>query len=351
MKRMTGHIAERKGKCLNLTVCHICSPLMDRGVLRTIGGVVLLALVATSCSGDDDTADKDSGTDEEQAVSTHEDLEAAFTEEVFVDSTRPTSASQFAPGADSRTLKTRIAYPSPLEGEAPLIILAHGLWGSPSKFTDLMTAWAEAGYIVAAPTFPRSTEDQPGGEAASDVGDVANQPADVSFVIDEMLRLAGDPDSAFYKHVDEDRIGLAGHSLGGVTAYGAVFNTCCRDDRIVAGAFLAGPRDLLSAALGGTFEYRPFPSLLIVADGDFVYESSRDAFPSLESPKWLITLHGGDVSRHASPFEDADDPADQLVVDATVAFWDMQLRDDRDAQERLETAAQPSDGSATLQKE
>jgi dienelactone hydrolase len=324
---------------------------MDRGVLRTLGVVVLLALMAASCGGDDDTAGEGGGSDNPQAVSTHEDLEATFTDETFVDPSRPTSASQFAPGSDSRTLETRIAYPSPLEGKAPLIVLAHGLWGSPSKFTDLMTAWAEAGYIVAAPTFPRSTEDQPGGEAASDVGDVANQPADVSFVIDEMLRLAGDSDSVFYKHVDEDHIGLAGHSLGGVTAYGAVFNTCCKDDRIVAGAFLAGPRDLLSAALGGSFEYRPFPSLLIVADGDFVYESSRDAYPALLSPKWLITLHGGDVSRHASPFEDADDPADQLVVDATVAFWDMQLRDDPDAQQRLETAAQPTDGSATLQNE
>src|SRR5262245_48510980 len=123
------------------------------GTRRWVAGVLVAALVAVGCSGDDDSDKADASSTTEPA-----DLKAEFTSERSVDATRSTPESKAGPAHDSRTLVTRIAYPSPLQGKHPLIVFAHGLGGNPARHTDLMTAWAKAGYIVAAPAFPRTND-------------------------------------------------------------------------------------------------------------------------------------------------------------------------------------------------
>ena len=73
-----------------------------------------------------------------------------------------------------------------------LIVLAHGLAGEPDKFDELSSAWAEAGYVVAAPRFPNSSV-----TGGAQVAGFTEQPALVTSVIDQLtddpeLRL--DPD-------------------------------------------------------------------------------------------------------------------------------------------------------------
>jgi dienelactone hydrolase len=318
--------------------------------MRWAGVIAVLAFViGCSGSGDDDDANTSGGEAEPPAeISGHEVLT-----ETFVDTSRPTSASAEAPAADTRTLETLIAYPTPLDGQYPLVVLGHGLGGHPARLSELMGAWAEAGYIVAAPAFPRTNDARPGGAGAADYQDLANQPADVSFVIDSMLELAADDgDSPVSGHVDTDRIGLAGHSLGGATAVGTVFNTCCADERIDAVELLAVAPPELFGLFGGELDLRPVPTLMVVADGDFVYQSSEAVYPMLGQPKWYVTLHGEDnPMRHVTPYEDPPDPSDDLVKEVTTAFWDLELKDDTAAQARMEEAAQPADGSATIQSD
>ena len=59
------------------------------------------------------------------------------------------------------------------------------VWAAHISFRALLTAWAAAGYVVAAPLFPLSSSETPGGP---DGGDIGNQPGDMSFVIDQMLK-------------------------------------------------------------------------------------------------------------------------------------------------------------------
>jgi dipeptidyl aminopeptidase/acylaminoacyl peptidase len=330
---------------------------MTGGGRRSLALFAVGALAATvgcssssSSGGDGDATAATTTTTTQPQPETYEPGDIATRTESFIDATRPTAATDFSPAEASRTLETTIAYPEPATDPLPLVVLAHGLSGDPAKFSQLMTAWAQAGYVVAVPRFPRSTDDQPGGQQAAQFGDVVNQPADVSFVIDELLRLDEEADSPLHGRIDADHIGLAGHSAGGITTYGVVYNSCCRDDRIEAAMLLAAPRDLITFP-DGSYEPRSIPALLIMADGDFVYEQSNVVYPELAPPKWLITLHGGDALRHASPFENAPDPSDQLVVEATVAFWDLQLKDRADAAQTLTEAAQPPDGSASLEHE
>jgi len=259
--------------------------------------------------------------------------------ETFVDETRASPASKLQPAASSRTLETTIAFPDGLRRRLPLVLLAHGSAGNPNKFTQLIDTWARAGYVVVAPLFPRSSD--VGGNL---VGDYVEQPADLTFVLDEVLRANRRTGSDLRGRVDPDRIGLAGLSLGGFTTYGAVFNSCCRDDRIDAAI-------LMSAVLGpfpnGVYDFRSVPTLLLHGDADPLYPQSTSAYPQLAAPKWFVTIQGG---THAFPFEDDPEASDELVETVTTAFWDRYLKGERAAAKRIVNAIDAS-GLATLQRE
>jgi dienelactone hydrolase len=259
----------------------------------------------------------------------------------LVDHSRPTDATTSAPAQKQRVLATTITYPLGGNIPMPLVVLAHGDNGHPSKFTQLIGAWAAAGYVVAAPAFPLTNNTTPGG---SSTGDVANQPADVSFVIDKVLKMSRPRvNSPLAGLVDKRHIGVAGLSLGGSTVYGLVFNTCCRDKRIDAAILMSAMRVPFK---GGKNVGRHVPALLVHSDADPKwYPVSARTYPLLATPKWFVTLHG---STHSGPFEDTPDPADVAVPPITVAFWDRYLKGDRSAQTRLINAVSTY-GQAELQ--
>jgi predicted dienelactone hydrolase len=260
--------------------------------------------------------------------------------ETFVDDTRTSPASATQPEVPSRTLVTTIMFPKASKKPLPLLVLAHGANGNTNKFDELIARWAKAGYVVAAPLFPRSSD--VGGNY---IQDVAQQPADVSLVIDEVLRLNRAKKSPLRGRVDAKRIGLGGMSLGGWTSYGAVFHPCCRDTRIDALVLMAAVR---AGFAGGDYEFRSVPTLLLHGDADGLYPQSTGAYPEMVAPKWFVTLAGG---THASPFEDTPDPYTEVVGATTVAFWDRYLKGDRRAAAALEAAVAASGGLASLQRD
>lgn len=244
----------------------------------------------------------------------------------FIDRSRPTAATATTPESPDRILETTIAYPLSTKGRVPLIVLAHGDNGNPGKFTTLIAEWSAAGYVVAAPAFPLTRDDAPGPSVP---GDLANQPADLEFVLDQVLKLDHDPRSPIAGLVDPRHIGAAGLSLGGATVYALISNTCCIDKRIDAAVLMAAVR---SPFEGGTDKFRPIPTLLLHGDADPLYPVSRDTYPLLAKPKLFVTLKG---SKHATPFEDSADPADAAVPQITVAFWDRYLKGEKTATKRL----------------
>ena len=139
---------------------------------------------------------------------------------------------------------------------------------------------------------------------------------------------------------------MAGLSLGGATTYGVAFNDCCRDDRPVAAMVLDGAR----LAVGGEFQMDSgLPLLVMHADGDYAlpYSEAVEAYADAVAPKWLVTIHE-DV--HAEPYENFPDPADDMVVEVTIAFWDLWLEEDTAAADRLADAVGPP-SLATLEYE
>jgi dienelactone hydrolase len=308
---------------------------MRHGIL-----VVAIALVAASCNG----SDGDNRTPRAQPSSTTRTLPTAATPgtydvaeltETFVDTSRPTENANGQGNAPTRTLVTVIHYPQS-HGPFPLIVLAHGQTGHPNKFNQLMTAWASAGFVVAAPVFPL-TSNQAMFET---VGDYVNQPADVSFVIDRMLARSQDHDGPLAGRVDKRHIGVAGLSLGGATVYGIAFNSCCRDHRIDAALVMAG----ILLPYDGAYEFPSVPLLIIHGNGD---PRGRDPYGMASRPKYLLTI---ERPTHSPPFEDTPDPADELVVAATVDFWHAYLYEQRAAPDALSTDSMVP-GLATLEQQ
>lgn len=255
--------------------------------------------------------------------------------ETFVDTSRPTAAPLEAP---DRTLVTTIRHPS-TGGPSPLVVLAHGFDGHPRKFERLTEAWAAAGYVVAAPAFPLTNDEAP----ERVLGDVAEQPADVSFVIDEMLRLNGEAGDPLEGLIDPERIGVAGLSFGAITTLAVTYNTCCRDERIGAAVSMAGTQ----YPFDGAFAFSGVPLLLLHGDADPVLASdlSAEIYDVAAPAKLFVTILGGG---HAEPFEDVDDPADAMVQAATTAFWDLYLGSPGAAADDLIAAATVS-GLTTVQ--
>lgn len=182
--------------------------------------------------------------------------------------------------------------------------------------------------MVVAPAFPLTNDLTP---APGVLVDYANQPADVSFVIDRVIGLSHRRGSRLYRKVDARHVGMAGHSLGGVTALGATFNTCCRDRRIDAAVIM----DSREAPYGNHhFVYRRVPLLIIHLTGDPVvaFSYAQELFAAAKPPKYLMALSQG---VHFEPYEDVPSPHDAAVIAATTAFWNAYLRHDRAAQHRI----------------
>jgi fermentation-respiration switch protein FrsA (DUF1100 family) len=271
--------------------------------------------------------------------------------ETFVDTTRATDANNGVPRQPSRTLRTMVLYPAegapgnrdvpdapPLRdaGPFPLIEFSHGFTANGPTYSMLLRQFAAAGYIVAAPTFPLTSRGAPGGPV--DV-DYRNQPADVSFVISEMLRLGRDVSHPLRGLVDPDKVAVAGHSLGAMTTLGVAYNSCCRDARIKAAVPIAGR----AARFDGMYVSRPEVPLLLIhgeADATVPYAGSEAAYRDAGAPKFLLTIERGSHSPFAGP-------AGDVIVNVMRDFFDHYLRGRAGSLDSLQRAGDVA-GTSTL---
>ncbi|MFC7527767.1 alpha/beta hydrolase family protein [Actinoplanes sp. GCM10030250] len=228
-----------------------------------------------------------------------------------------TQELEFNRGGD-RPLPTKVWLPAG-EGPHPLIYFSHGLTSQPDDYADLLNAWAEAGFAVAAPKYPRTWNQA----ADYDADDVVNQPADAQYVITEVLK-------ALPGRIDPERIAAAGHSAGGITTIGLFSGS--RDPRLKAGLIIAGRQMPQPKPFSGTAA----PLLFVQGklDETVTYEQAYGAYNEVTWPKAFMELPRG---THL-PYQ--DEPA--VVATTTTDFWRWALSGDEAAKARL-----PQDASST----
>jgi dienelactone hydrolase len=272
----------------------------------------------------------------------------AIRTETLVDSTRVTPAHPAGtdPAHAERTLITTIYYPadadgSPSDGPFPIVVFSHGTASDPSVHDRLLREWARAGHVVVAPEYPRSARDAPGGPDPTNQ-DRDEQPADASFVLDEVLRLPW-----LRSSLDPTRIAAAGHSLGGYTTLQLAYGACCRDARVDAAIVLAG----LGYGVGGVaVDASPPPLLLVHASDDRSVPArlSEQAFCEARGRRWLVTL---DVplamSAHTAPFRGGTSPWAEVTTRTSLDVLALTLGEDDSAGRRLARDARRGD-AATL---
>jgi fermentation-respiration switch protein FrsA (DUF1100 family) len=219
-----------------------------------------------------------------------------------------------------RPLPTTVWFPATGNGPFPVIVFSHGLTAQPSDYGALLTPWARAGFVVAAPAYPHTSA----GVTDFDVADLLNQPADASYVLTRILALGGKNGDPLEGRLDPDHVAAAGHSAGGITTLGMLSGT--RDDRLTAAVVLAG-----RAALPGSFTGPPASVLFVHGklDRTVPYADGLAAFKAVPWSKGLLTLPtAGHVVSSGKPFG--------LMVDASTDFWRWSLYGDAAALRRLE---------------
>jgi predicted dienelactone hydrolase len=100
---------------------------------------------------------------------------------------------------------------APMNAGFGLVVISHGSGGDAFAHRDLAMTLASQGYVVAAPMHPRDNFQDRSG-----VGSISlwtDRPRQVSRVIDWALE-----DKALGPHIQRERIGVVGHSVGGYTA-------------------------------------------------------------------------------------------------------------------------------------
>jgi fermentation-respiration switch protein FrsA (DUF1100 family) len=203
-------------------------------------------------------------------------------------------------------------------GPFPLIVFNHDLGATPTPYTALLHTWAEAGYVVAVPTYaaPTDADVDANGKIQVDLGE---RVSDASFVIDRMLdRVQG----GFGSIVDPKHIAAAGHGLGATTTYVVGFLTDGADPRVRAAVTIGGS---LAGDAGGYFTGINTPLLAIHGDADETdpIDDSLAVYALATPPKFFVTLLGGDQN---SPFKTAGDPGLRIVEETTVDFFAAYLR-------------------------
>ncbi|MFI2709676.1 alpha/beta hydrolase family protein [Micromonospora sp. NPDC018662] len=228
-----------------------------------------------------------------------------------------------SPGAEAGpSVRARAAVAA---GRFPVVVFSHGLRSLPALHAQLTTRWAAAGFVVAAPTYPRTNL----RARAFTRDDVRNQPADARRLIRHLVRLGARPGDPLGAHLAVDRFAAVGHSAGGHTTLGMFVSG--RPSPLRAGIVIAGGRPVAGPA-------RPWAPMLFVhgAADRIVPESiGRAAYARCLGPAAFLSLPGQGHGEYLNPGR----PGFTEVLATTTDFLRWTLYADRTALRRLPTDA------------
>jgi dienelactone hydrolase len=300
--------------------CDLKNPRQRHSRVAVLGPAILLGVLAgTTVVG--------CGSENEIRTTSATPAPVMDSERVWVDASRPTNPNGDYAGAPDRTLRTVIWQPA-TAGALPLFVIAHGFSGLPEDYEAVARTVAEAGFVVAAPAFPLTNRNAPGGYRHA-FQDVASQPADVRFVISKLLAANATAGDALQGRIIADEIAVLGHSLGGATATALTRKDCCRDSRVRASVlFAAAPLDLFTNVFGTDSIAAGPPTLILNGTQDLAvsYTSAQLLYAQIDPPKFFVGITGADhtnaIVGHTTPLP----PLQSVSARAIVAFLNAQFR-------------------------
>ncbi len=160
------------------------------------------------------------------------------------------------------------------ERKFPLIVLMHGINdNAPGTWSYLGPHLASHGYIVIAP---------------SNGTDIANHPADISYLIDTALGENG-AKGMFTGRVAREQILVGGYSFGGLATYMFAYEPQYQDPRTSAVVIMAGIATSAAPINPG------LKLMAIYGTEDLLipYDTGLNFYEAANAPKYLVSLQGG----------------------------------------------------------
>jgi dienelactone hydrolase len=224
-------------------------------------------------------------------------------------------------------------------GPYPVIMFSHGSCGYARQSMFLTPLLASYGFVVVAVPHPGNQvfELPQCGTPQAQVNSFRERQNDIIFVLDRMLEQNGSADSVFLGTLAPERIGMMGHSFGGLTTY----RVAGIDDRIKVAVPMA-PAVLGEPAL-------TMPSLTVLGGIDSVVdpEAPQKAFADSAKPKFQVVVeHSGHYTVSDGCFAGPDckppttltqPEAHALALRYIVPFLEVYLAGDESFRPLLET--------------
>jgi len=269
----------------------------------------------------------------------------------------------------NRDVPYRLYTPEPLTGVYPVILVSHGIGGSRDVMPYLGRYLAEHGYVVVVMQHVGSDSSVWEHELLLDDIYVALRRAmwdanaailrfqDVGFVLDEVA--AWNRDGPLAGHLDLDRIGMAGHSYGGVSTMVAAGQRMgpggswfLKEPRIKAGVVMSPNVPIQGGNLDATYRAVDIPLFHITGTkdgnavpGDREFDPIQRTFPyeALSIPdQYLLVLDGAghnafsglEIGPHAHGPE-VETRYTQAVEEGALLFFDAYVKDDAAAEAAL----------------
>lgn len=217
----------------------------------------------------------------------------------------------------------------PASGRFPLVLFSHGLSGSAERYADALATWAAAGFVVAAPTFPYTSEFT--GRHRFRRPDIQNQPADARYVLARVERLNRTPGDPLRHRIDTGHLAAVGHSAGGYTTTGLF--TAGHDPRLRAGVIMAG------WAARGAFAGPPATMLFLQGKADPIVPVARSValWSRVPWPKSYVLMRRDSHATYLRPGDVGYPLMNNLVID----FLRWTLKGDETAHRRLPPTVYP----------
>ena len=277
---------------------------------------------------------------EETSKDTDQNSSVSMTTCTFIDYSRSTYNYYTNKSVPYRVLKTYIFYPktAPVSqgGSAslaassspyPTIVFAEGYKVTPLTYQELLDFWVTKGFVVIAPMFPdtNAVAVKAMHNVKTSERDTANEPADVAFVIKNVLADAASPQSGcgvLYHLINPNDLMLAGQSDGAQVAAALVYDTDYTP-LLQSGIFKAV--EVLSGDEIGVGSYveppNPPPALFIQSNTDRCNppQEAQALYDAIPMPdKWFLELFNAD---HLPPYDGNDKAAFAVVSNVTADFF------------------------------
>lgn len=192
------------------------------------------------------------------------------------------------------------AEPSREGAPFPIILFSHGSGGTPLQSTFYTSHLASQGFVVVAPPHPGDTINDcfPCIDMKALADSLLNRPDDMTFVLDSMLKLNDDPSSPFQGALDGTRVGMSGHSFGGLTT----LQLAGRDTTPFAAALAMAPP---AAAVVGNRNPSNIPIMIMgggedttcpLAQQEAYYNALNDS-----EPRFLVVFPRGGHTAYTDP--------------------------------------------------